>query len=113
MKLEIFDSIGTKLEINDLVKIQHERNGTLTFYTRVQIINGQIYPINKFSFDRIIKVDSIPTDCKYCQPNIENNFPEYWMHPSQELQLIKEKRLDTWRMNVLSFEYNHFMRVSV
>lgn len=113
MKLEIFDSIGTKLEINDLVKIQHERNGTLTFYTRVQIINGQIYPINKFSFDRIIKVDSIPTDCKYCQANIENNFPEYWMHPAQELELIEKKRLDTWRMNVLSFENNHFMKVSV
>lgn len=113
MKLEIFDSVGVKLNVNDLVKIQHKRNGTLTFYTRVQIINGQIYPINKFSFDRIIKVDSIPDGCIHCKPNAERNFPEYWMTPNQELQLIKEEQLDKWNMYLVSFENNTFMKVTI
>ena len=110
MKLQIFDTNNTELKIGDLVKIQHERNNTLTFYTRVQIIKGQIFPFNNFVFDRIIKIDSIPDDCKHAPA--KNNFPEYWMHPKQELILIEEKRLDKWKWDSLMFEHNSFYQVS-
>lgn len=39
MKLEIFDSVGVKLNVNDLVKIQHKRNDTLTFIGALTICN--------------------------------------------------------------------------
>lgn len=111
MKLQIFDSNGTELKVGDKVKLQEQRNGMLTFYTTIQVIDGQIFPLNKFCFDRMIKVDKIPTDCKYAQPDIERNFPEYWMHPKMELELIEKDRLDKWRMEICSFEHNSFFRV--
>ena len=110
MKLQIFDSNSHEVQINDLVKIQHERNNTLTFYTRVQIIDGQIYPFNKFTFDRIIKVNSIPDGCNHAPA--KNDFPEYWMHPKTELHLIEEKMLERWKWDALLFERNLFYKVS-
>lgn len=111
MKIKIFDSIGNELNIGDLVQLQEERNGTLTFYTRIQVINGSLFPINKFCFDRMIKVDSIPSDCNHCEAKPENNFPEYWMHPKTELYLIENNHLNQWKMDKLMFDENLFMKI--
>lgn len=111
MKLQIFDSIGIELFINDLVQIQSKRNGTLTFYAKVEIINGQLYPFNMFAYDRIVKVDKIPEDCKHAEA--KNGLTEYWMNPRIELKEIEEGRRDEWRMNVLTFENNNFYKVTI
>lgn len=111
MEIKIFDSLNNELKPGDKVMLQAERNGTLTFYTTIQIINNQIFPLNKFYFDRMIKVDSIPNDCKYAPAKTENNFPEYWMHPKIELMLIKENRLNKWKHDVLYFENNSFYKI--
>lgn len=111
MKIKIFDSNGIELTIGDKVKLQKQRNGKLTFYTTIQIIDGQIFPFNRFCFDRMIKVDVIPAGCKYKGADIETNSPEYWMHPDTELELIDKKKLDKWIMDVCSFEHNVFFEV--
>lgn len=109
MKLTIFDSEGTPLKVGDILKLQEKRNGTLTFYSTVQIIDGQLYPFNKFCFDRAIKVDSIPEDCK--KTEAKEDLPEFWMHPKTELYLIEQGKMERWRMDNLMFENNKFFRV--
>lgn len=111
MKLQIFDALGIELFINDLVQIQSKRNNTLTFYAKVQIINGQLYPFNMFSYDRIVKVEKVPQDCKHIEE--KNGLTEYWMNPKIELKEIEEGRRDAWRMNILTFENNKFYKVTL
>lgn len=111
MKLQIFDTEGAELFINDLVQIQSKRNGTLTFYAKVQIINNQLYPFNMFSYDRIVKIKEVPQDCKHVEK--KDGLTEYWMHPKTELIEIEEGRRDTWRMNNLTFDNNKFYKVSI
>lgn len=111
MTIEVYDSEGTLLKVGDKVKIQEKRNNGLTFYTTVQVINGQLFPFNKFCFDRIVKVDLIPEGCSHSPQNIENSFPEYWMHPNEELHLVEADRLSSWRDHALRFEYNPFFKV--
>jgi len=111
MILKLFDTLGQELQLNDIVKIQSERNKGLTFYTRIKIIKGQIYPLNSFTFDRIIKINEIPKDAVYHPLDINNRTPEYWMHPHQELDDIKKDIVDTWRMKSLLFDWNPFYKV--
>lgn len=111
LTIEIKDSLGNILSIGDKVMLQEKRNGNLTFYTTIQVVNGQLYPINKFCFDRIVKVDSIPEDARYAPAKAEENMPEYWMHPNIELYLIEENKLNKWRLDVLLFEHNNFITV--
>lgn len=111
MKLKIFDTNGTELNIGDLVQIQEKRNDGLTFYSRVQVLNGQLYPFNKFAYDRIFKIDEIPSECKHCQANEKENTPEYWMKKEVEVKLVEEGRLEKWRMDSVIFERNTFYEV--
>lgn len=109
MEIKIFDSEGTELQPGDLLQLQDKRNGTLTFYATLQVIDGQVFPFNTFSFDRAIKVIGLPAECKHCEA--KDGKPEYWMHPQVELALIEEERLDKWRMDTLMFEHNKFFKV--
>lgn len=109
MKLRVFDSTNQELQLNDLVMIQDKRNGGLTFYSRVQLINKTLFPFNKFAFDRIVKIDAIPKGCKHVEA--KNGMPEYWMNPKAELYLIETNQLEKWRMNVLMFERNSFIQI--
>ncbi len=111
MKIRIFDTNGTELKIGDLVQIQDKRNDGLTFYSTVQIINGQIYPFNKFVYDRIIKIDEIPSECNHCKANEKENSPEYWIKKNVEVKIIEEGRLDKWRMDCVLFDRNSFYEV--
>jgi len=110
MKIEIFDSLGNQLYIGNLVKIQHQYNGTLTFFARVEIVNGQIFPICNFMYDRIFKVDRIPENCNHVEAR--GNMPEYWVNRNVEIQLINDDLLDKWRMDALCVEHNSFIRVT-
>lgn len=118
MKLTILDSTGAQVNIGDLVQLQSKSNlhhgdktKGLTFWTRVKLIDGVIYPFNRgFSFDRIIKVDEIPEgEIHHAAEN--GDMPEYWMNPKTEMYLIENNILDRWRMDVLMFEYNNFFKV--
>jgi hypothetical protein len=112
MRLQIFDSNGTELKVGDKALMQQRTNEKLAFYATIQIIDGQLYPFNKFSYDRIIKVDKIPSDCSYSPADIESGQPEYWMHPATELYLIENERLEKWRMDIVFFEHNNFFKVT-
>lgn len=111
LKLKIFDSDGNQINIGDKLLIQSKRNDTLTFYATAQLINGQIFPFDQFVYDRIIKVDEIPTDCKYVPAKIEQGFPEYWMNPNVELHLIEKGKLDKWRLDTGVFNMNKFYKI--
>lgn len=112
MKLKIFDTNGLELNIGSFVEIQHSGNNDgLTFYTSVQVIEGQLYPFNKFRHDRILKINEIPSDCIHCLA--KGNLPEYWIKRNVELKLIEEKRLEKWKIDSLSFERNSFYEVSI
>ena len=113
MKLKIFDTNRAELNIGDIVQVQEKRNDGLTFYTRVQIINGQLYPFNRFAYDRVFKVDEVPSDCKHCQANEKENMPEYWMRNEVEVKLVEEGRLEKWRMDSVFFDRNSFYEVAV
>lgn len=110
MKVQIFDSLGFEVKLGDLVQIQERRNGNLTFYSRVQIINGQLHPFFNFVYDRVVKVSQVPEDCKYSPA--KDKMPEYWMHPNQELALIKEGDFNKWLMNALLYENNDFIKIT-
>lgn len=110
MKLQIFDSNGTELNINDLLMIQDKRNDGLTFYTRLQVINGALYPLDKFCFDRIIKINELPGDCRHIPA--KGTDPEYWMTPRAEIYLIESGKLEKWKHDSLFFESNSFYKVT-
>lgn len=108
--IKIKDSTGTQLNIGDTVMLQHKRNENLTFYTTIQVKDGQIYPINKFCFDRMIKVDSIPEDCKHAPAT--DTIAEYWINTKTELYLIDSNQLGKWLCNYIAFErLNDFFEV--
>ena len=94
MKLKIFDSNKKELQLNDLVIIQDKRNDDLTFIAKVQIINGQIFPFNKFSFDRILFCENIPENYKYAEKT--DLMPEYWINPKIELKLDQLEAFETF-----------------
>jgi len=111
MRLTIFDSEGTPLKVGDLVMIQEKRNDGLTFFSRIAIKCGRISPLDKFAFDRIVKIDKIPDECRHVTETDET--PEYWMHPNTELRLINDDRLEKWKMDRLFFEHNAFYKVEL
>ena len=109
MELQIFDTNGIELNVGDLVAIQQQRNNNLTFYSRVQIIDGQLYPFNKFCYDRIVKIDQVPEGCTHAQQ--KGNFPEYWINKKQELIMIDEGKLEKWILDSIVFDRSSFFRV--
>ena len=111
MKITLYDAVGNALEIGDLLHVQEKRNtGYLTFYVKLQIKNGSLYPFKGFSFDRVIKIDTLPNDVKHCEET--EIFPEYWMHPKQELFCIEKGILEKWKYSAFLFEYNNFIKFS-
>lgn len=102
IELQIFDSAGVELKVGDLVLLQN--NSHLTFYTRVQIRDGSLYPFCSFAFDRCFKVKEIPVgNVHHPEP------PEYWVHPNVERAYIEKG--GEWAMDVAMFEHNKFYKV--
>lgn len=110
MTIKIFDTAGNELKLGDFVQIQERRNDTLTFFCRVEIVNDKLWPLDAFCFDRIFKIDSVPSDAKHSEA--EGSTPEYWMHPEVELKLIEEGRHQDWRNDVMYFSTNPFYKIS-
>lgn len=106
IKIKIFDSEGTPVNIGDVLKIQHRSNVGLTFYAKAQIFNGGIFPFNFFAFDRIIKVENVPIECKHITG--KEKAPEYWMHPKTELYILENEGLEKWKLDVFMFERSSF-----
>ena len=111
MNIQIFDAVGVELQTGDTVMIQEKRNEGLTFYAKVQLLDGALWPFNKFAYDRIVKVDTLPADVKHIPA--KEKTPEYWMHPRTELHMIEKNALDKWRLDVLTFENNNFYKLSL
>lgn len=111
LTIEIYDSAGTTINPGDLLMIQNERRADtcLTFYTRLRIIDGQIYPFNKFGFAAIFKVYSVPSGCTHVKETPD--FPEHWIHHRSERMLVDEGRLEKWRMDLYMFDRNSFFKV--
>lgn len=109
MKARIFDSKGVELKVGDLVMIQQERNGNLAFFATVQVLNGRLFPMCNFSYDRIIKVEKLPEGIKRVERDVVRGFPNYWMHPNVELRMIESEELDKWRMDALHIERSRFI----
>lgn len=108
MNIDFFDSIGQKLNLGDLLKVQTKMNLGLTFYVKLQFSNGNLVPLSKFAFDRIIKIDKLPEDAIECSTK---DFI-YWMHPKTEIYLIDHNILEKWKMDTLYFEHNSFYKIS-
>ena len=114
MKLKIFDTNGTELNIGDLVQIQEKRNDGLTFYSRVQVLNGQLYPFNKFAYDRIFKIDEIPADLEYLpdkklQDFLKNDSVRQLLHISYG-SILKEHRKELYQF-LFDYREDHCQRV--
>ena len=106
IKIKLFDSVGTELNLGDFVKIQEHRNKSLTFYTKLEIYKRHLFPLQFFSYDRIIKIDELPEGVN---PISDSPIP-CWMG-FESLQEIEPERLDIWRLKALTFNENPFIEV--
>lgn len=79
MKLQIFDSEGNEVKINDLVLIRSKRSPALGFYARVKVFRGRVFPFSNFAFDNIVKINEVPADAYHSAET--DDFPEYWISP--------------------------------
>jgi|SRR5690606_12924882 len=63
-KLELYDRIGNKLNLGDIVKVSNGRE--FTFYAEVKYLENEkvITPFHTFSFHSFEKVDEIPEHAK-------------------------------------------------
>jgi hypothetical protein len=109
MKIQIFDSLGNELQIGDMVMLQDYRNYNLTFYTKIQVQNGRLYPLHFFCFNRIILVESIPNNCSYVAA--KDNTPEYWIDRETALKQINEQQLKQWITDYVLFQNNNFIKI--
>lgn len=108
MEVEIFDSRGVKLQVGDMLCMQDKWHGQegLTFFAKLEIDkDGSLFPFNKFAFERITKVDIIPSDAKHCVGNKDTR--EYWISPLFELFLVNENELEKWKTNRLGMRLLH------
>ncbi len=98
-KLNLFDSIGAKLEIGDIVAVSDHR-GNFTFYAEVKYLEDEqiITPFHTFSFHSFTKVDKVPEHAMKSTEERYNiwytNNPE---HNSEEITKLAEKYLLDWR----------------
>ena len=106
-KLELYDRIGNKLNIGDIVKISNGKE--FTFYSEVKYLEKEkaIAPFHTFSFHSFEKVDSIPENAEkldeeryniwFINPpdSDEKNIPEYankYLMSWRECEHLLEKR---------------------
>lgn len=104
MNIKIFDFNGVELKVGDLVKVKTKSN--YDFYTTIQVINGQLYPFNKFAYDIVLKADSLPVDFLHIEKT--DKMPEYWISKTLKEKLEKENRIDKWRLDCVVFNNNSF-----
>lgn len=112
MELHLFDTIGNEIKLGDMLKIgRNLRSGDtpLSFYARCQVVNNQLYPFNKFSFDWIVKVEDVPEGCVHCSE--KQDFPEYWIDKKQYNNLVKND-LQDWFLDQIRFTDSLFFKVS-
>lgn len=110
INVRILDSIKQETNLWDIVQIQDKDNYRITFYAKVSILNGSIYPFNRFKFDRIIKVNSIPNGSNHCPASKNKNHPEYWINRDVELYIVDNLSLEKWRIDTLMIVHNSFMQ---
>lgn len=97
-KLELYDRVGNKLHIGDIVKVSDGKG--FSFFAEVKYLEDEkvITPFHTFSFHSFEKVDKVPDHAK---KSTEEMFDMWYTH-SPELDEEKaakeaEKYLIDWR----------------
>ena len=111
IKIQLYDSNGTEVNPGDLLRIQPHSMGfgkPLTFYARLQVFNGFIYPFSLFAYNTIVKADQLPEDVSHVQAT--DRHPEYWANKERLEKLEDEGYAEKWRMNTLIFEPSNFYK---
>jgi len=98
-KLNLFDSIGNKLEMGDIVSVS-DHKGALNFYAEVKYLESEqvITPFHTFSFHSFTKVDKVPDHAVKSTEERYNIW--YTMNPgvnTEEVTKQAEKYLLDWR----------------
>lgn len=95
-KLELYDRLGNKLNMGDIVKISNGRN--FSFYAEVKYLKKEkcITPFHTFSFHSFEKVDKVPD---HAEKSTEERYNIWFTHnPEQDLNPeYGEKYLIDWR----------------
>lgn len=98
-KLELYDRIGNKLNLGDIVKISDGKK--ISFYSEVKYLEDEkvITPFHTFSFHSFEKVDSVPEHAK--KSSIEERYGIWYTHSPEidekEAAQNAEKYLIDWR----------------
>lgn len=97
-QLELFDRLGNKLNIGDIVKISNGRE--FTFYAEVKYLTREriITPFHTFSFHSFEKVDKLPDNVT---KSTEERYGIWFHHnPEKDEKAVRgyfEKYLLDWR----------------
>lgn len=97
-KLELYDRIGNKLGLGDLVKISEGKH--FTFFAEIKYLEKEkcITPFHTFSFHSFEKVDSVP---EHAVKSTEERYNIWYTHtPEQDEEKAAEeadKYLMSWR----------------
>lgn len=97
-KLELYDRIGNKLNLGDIVKISNGRE--FSFYAEVKYLENEkiITPFHTFSFHSFEKVDSVP---EHAKKSSEERYNIWYTHSPEldekEASEYANKYLIDWR----------------
>jgi hypothetical protein len=97
-KLELYDRLGNKLNMGDIVKISDGKN--FSFYAEVKYLENEkcITPFHTFSFHSFEKVDAVP---EHAKKSTEERYNIWYTHSPEkdekEAAEYAEKYLIDWR----------------
>ena len=97
-KLELYDRIGNKLNLGDIVKVSNGRE--FSFYAEVKYLENEkvITPFHTFSFHSFEKVDKIP---EHAKKSTEERYNIWYTHSPEldekEAAEYANKYLIDWR----------------
>ena len=97
MRLRIYGSDGVELNIGDTVRVSNSRNRT-EFYTTVVLHDGRIYPFYCFSYDRVERVEGVPTDAIPCNNPDGYPAPMWAVHKEDP---DERERMHTWMFEAM------------
>lgn len=100
--LEIYDRIGNKLKLGDIVKISNGRE--FTYYAEVKYLEKEkmLAPFHTFSFHSIVKVDNLPSNAKKTK---EERYNSWYTHPPEIDDRVAAKHAEQYLTDWLHCEY--------
>ena len=110
INLEIFDSMGNNVKVNNLVKVKCNSLKKITFFAKVTIKEGILFPFDHFSFDYIEVIKNLPEDAIFIKSKNKDDF-DYWYLKNEEDENEEDEKVyyldySTFRMNKFYKLYN-------